>query len=49
MLADSAEKHGVPIHMHLVETPYQKEYARRRGEAEAPSTILSASACSGPI
>ena len=31
LLADSAEKHGVPIHMHLVETPYQKEYARRRG------------------
>jgi len=31
MLAGSAEKHGVPIHMHLVETPYQKEYARRRG------------------
>jgi 5-methylthioadenosine/S-adenosylhomocysteine deaminase len=31
MLADSAQKHGVPIHMHLVETPYQKEYARRRG------------------
>jgi 5-methylthioadenosine/S-adenosylhomocysteine deaminase len=31
ILADSAEKHGVPIHMHLVETPYQKEYARRRG------------------
>ena len=29
MLADSAEKHGVPIHMHLVETPYQKQYARR--------------------
>ncbi len=31
MLAESSEKHGVPIHMHLVETPYQKEYARRRG------------------
>jgi 5-methylthioadenosine/S-adenosylhomocysteine deaminase len=31
MLADAAQKHGVPIHMHLVETPYQKEYARRRG------------------
>jgi cytosine/adenosine deaminase-related metal-dependent hydrolase len=31
MLADCAEKHGVPIHMHLLETPYQKEYARRRG------------------
>jgi cytosine/adenosine deaminase-related metal-dependent hydrolase len=31
MLADSSEMHGVPIHMHLVETPYQKDYARRRG------------------
>lgn len=25
-----AEKSGVPMHMHLLETPYQKEYARRR-------------------
>ena len=31
MLADCSEKHGVPLHMHLVETAYQKEYARRRG------------------
>jgi len=28
MLASCAEKHGVPIHMHLLETPYQKAYAR---------------------
>jgi cytosine/adenosine deaminase-related metal-dependent hydrolase len=27
MLASCAEKHGVPIHMHLLETPYQKAYA----------------------
>jgi cytosine/adenosine deaminase-related metal-dependent hydrolase len=25
-----AEKYGVGMHMHLLETPYQKEYARRR-------------------
>ncbi|HEF4774079.1 amidohydrolase family protein [Burkholderia multivorans] len=25
-----ADQHGVPMHMHLVETAYQKEYARRR-------------------
>src|SRR5215472_3520178 len=29
-LRDSAEKHDVGLHMHLVETAYQKEYARRR-------------------
>ncbi|RZK83604.1 MAG: amidohydrolase, partial [Methylobacterium sp.] len=26
----TARKHGVPMHMHLLETAYQKEYARRR-------------------
>ena len=26
----AARKHGVPMHMHLLETAYQKEYARRR-------------------
>jgi hypothetical protein len=31
MLADCCQKHGVPFHMHLVETVFQKEYARRRG------------------
>lgn len=30
MLRDCAEKHHVPLHMHLLETRYQKEYARRR-------------------
>ncbi|GGH17843.1 N-ethylammeline chlorohydrolase [Alsobacter metallidurans] len=27
---DLARRHGVPLHMHLLETPYQKAYARRR-------------------
>ncbi len=29
-LADASSKHGVKLHMHLLETAYQKEYARRR-------------------
>ena len=29
-LADTARQHGVKLHMHLLETQYQKEYARRR-------------------
>jgi cytosine/adenosine deaminase-related metal-dependent hydrolase len=29
-MADSARQHGVKLHMHLLETQYQKEYARRR-------------------
>ena len=32
---DCAEKHGAPIHMHLLETRYQKAYARRRGGGTA--------------
>lgn len=38
-LADLAERYRVPIHMHLVETPYQKEYARRRGGGTAVEHI----------
>ena len=34
-LADTSEKYDVPMHMHLVETAYQKEYARRRGNCTA--------------
>lgn len=34
-LADTSQKYGVPMHMHLVETAYQKEYARRRGNCTA--------------
>ena len=30
MVRDACEQHDVPFHMHLVETQYQKEYARRR-------------------
>ena len=29
-LAETSARHDVPLHMHLVETHYQKEYARRR-------------------
>lgn len=34
-LADASEKYQVPMHMHLVETAYQKEYAMRRGGCTA--------------
>ena len=34
-LGDRAEKFDVGMHMHLVETAYQKEYARRRGGTTA--------------
>ena len=34
-LAETSRAHDVPLHMHLVETKYQKEYARRRGEGTA--------------
>jgi len=30
-LAELSRSHDAPMHMHLVETAYQKEYARRRG------------------
>src|SRR5207248_6353889 len=39
MLADCAQKHGVPLHMHLVETAYQKEYARRHSGGTAVDHI----------
>ncbi len=34
-LAEYSEKYDAPMHMHLVETAYQKEYARRRGGGTA--------------
>lgn len=34
-LAETSRQYGVPLHMHLVETAYQKEYAWRRGETTA--------------
>ena len=35
MLADLSARYQAPIHMHLVETAYQKEYARRRSGGTA--------------
>jgi 5-methylthioadenosine/S-adenosylhomocysteine deaminase len=34
-LSDASSKYGVPMHMHLNETAYQKEYAWRRGKCTA--------------
>jgi cytosine/adenosine deaminase-related metal-dependent hydrolase len=39
MLADASRTHGVPMHMHLLETPLQKEYAFRRGGCTAVEYI----------
>ncbi|MFC7514064.1 amidohydrolase family protein [Herbaspirillum sp. GCM10030257] len=33
--SETSKKYNVPIHMHLVETAYQKEYAKRRGGGSA--------------
>ena len=38
-LSDTSRKYGVPLHMHLLETAYQKEYARRRGGGTAVEHI----------
>jgi cytosine/adenosine deaminase-related metal-dependent hydrolase len=48
MIADRARKHGVPIHMHLVETPYQKQYARLRGEGGSAVDYLERFGLLGP-
>jgi cytosine/adenosine deaminase-related metal-dependent hydrolase len=37
--AETSQKYDVPMHMHLVETAYQKEYARRRGGGTAVEYI----------
>ncbi|MBF9050420.1 amidohydrolase family protein [Roseobacter sp. HKCCD9010] len=39
--AQMAEETGAPMHMHLLETPYQKEYARRRTGGSALEHIDS--------
>src|ERR1700730_17263110 len=38
-LSDTSRKYGVKLHMHLLETAYQKEYARRRGGGTAVEHI----------
>ncbi|HSU05751.1 MAG TPA: amidohydrolase family protein [Acetobacteraceae bacterium] len=39
LLAATSERYDAPLHMHLVETAYQKEYARRRSGATAVDHI----------
>jgi 5-methylthioadenosine/S-adenosylhomocysteine deaminase len=39
MAADLARKHGLPMHMHLLETPYQKAYAAKRTGGSALAHI----------
>ena len=38
-LEETSRAYRVPLHMHLLETPYQKEYARRRGGCTAVEYI----------
>jgi 5-methylthioadenosine/S-adenosylhomocysteine deaminase len=38
-LADASRQYDVPLHMHLLETAYQKEYAHRRGGGTAVDYI----------
>jgi hypothetical protein len=45
-LADCARKYGVPLHMHLLETAYQKEYAGGAAAVRRWNTS-TASVCSG--
>ncbi len=44
LAADLSRRYDLPIHMHLLETPYQKEYALRRTGGSAVA-YLSVSAC----
>lgn len=37
--AELSARHGLPMHMHLLETPYQKAYARRRTGGSALACI----------
>ena len=38
-LAEASRRYEVPLHMHLLETAYQKEYARRRSGGSAVDAI----------
>lgn len=39
LLAETSQRYDSPLHMHLVETAYQKEYAKRRGGGTAVDHI----------
>ena len=47
LVFSTARRYGVPMHMHLVETAYQKEYARRRTGTTAVKHLRIGSGCSG--
>jgi len=48
LISELVDRHRVPFHMHLLETQYQKEYARRRGDATAV-TYLDRIGLLGPL
>ena len=48
-LAETSRRHNVPLHMHLVETAYQKEYARRRGGGGTAVDYLDRFGLLGPL
>jgi 5-methylthioadenosine/S-adenosylhomocysteine deaminase len=41
LAADLSQAHGMPLHMHVLETPYQREYARRRTGGSAVDHLAS--------
>ncbi len=42
-------KHAMPLHMHVLETPYQKEYARRRTGGSAIDHLARFGLLSGKL
>jgi cytosine/adenosine deaminase-related metal-dependent hydrolase len=47
-LAETSRQYGVPLHMHLLETAYQKEYARRRSDGGTAVDHLARFGLLGP-
>ena len=48
-LAETSRRYNVPLHMHLVETAYQKEYARRRSGGGTAVDYLDRFGLLGPL
>jgi cytosine/adenosine deaminase-related metal-dependent hydrolase len=48
-LAETSQRYGAKLHMHLVETAYQKEYARRRGGGGTAVEYLDRFGLLGPL
>jgi cytosine/adenosine deaminase-related metal-dependent hydrolase len=47
-LSDTSRKYNAPLHMHLLETAYQKEYARRRGDGATAVEYIDRFGLLGP-